>query len=204
MATPDAAGDGLPAADAADVAPQRSGSIPPDLARRLESLGLLQTGSRAASTASVTNATLQSQDARTEHPPAAVLWTVPKPARACSGALSRSNAVVEQGAFDAAAEAAVASAARSTPAKLPSDACSGSTRRQPSERSPPPLVSTQSGKAMWECAVCMEGGAGGLASLPCGHIFHGACLLRALAAQRVCPVCRAAVESVEDIRRVFL
>ncbi|KAG2559968.1 hypothetical protein PVAP13_8KG034400 [Panicum virgatum] len=46
-----------------------------------------------------------------------------------------------------------------------------------------------------ECAVCLEGYAAGdtVRTLPCSHGFHGHCILRWLAASRLCPLCRFAM-----------
>ncbi|XP_025827101.1 E3 ubiquitin-protein ligase RDUF1-like [Panicum hallii] len=46
-----------------------------------------------------------------------------------------------------------------------------------------------------ECAVCLEGYAAGdrRRTMPCSHGFHGHCILRWLAASRLCPLCRFAM-----------
>ncbi|RLM58766.1 hypothetical protein C2845_PM18G00350 [Panicum miliaceum] len=46
-----------------------------------------------------------------------------------------------------------------------------------------------------ECAVCLEGYAAGdtVRTMPCSHGFHGHCILRWLAASRLCPLCRFAM-----------
>ena len=48
-----------------------------------------------------------------------------------------------------------------------------------------------------ECAVCLEGYAAGdtVRTLPCSHGFHGHCILRWLAASRLCPLCRFALQA---------
>ncbi|RLN00451.1 hypothetical protein C2845_PM06G14770 [Panicum miliaceum] len=46
-----------------------------------------------------------------------------------------------------------------------------------------------------ECAVCLEGYAAGdtVRTMPCSHGFHGHCIVRWLAASRLCPLCRFAM-----------
>ncbi|KAG2555742.1 E3 ubiquitin-protein ligase CIP8-like [Panicum virgatum] len=48
-----------------------------------------------------------------------------------------------------------------------------------------------------ECAVCLEGYAAGdtVRTMPCSHGFHGHCILRWLAASRLCPLCRFALQA---------
>ena len=41
-----------------------------------------------------------------------------------------------------------------------------------------------------ECAICMDPLRSGLNALPCGHVFHAQCVLRALERKKVCPLCR--------------
>ena len=45
-----------------------------------------------------------------------------------------------------------------------------------------------------ECSVCWESlDDDSKISLPCGHLFHSACLRRWLLQQRTCPICRTGV-----------
>jgi len=48
-----------------------------------------------------------------------------------------------------------------------------------------------------ERAVCLEGYAAGdtVRTMPCSHGFHGHCILRWLAASRLCPLCRFALQA---------
>lgn len=54
-----------------------------------------------------------------------------------------------------------------------------------------------------ECAVCLDPFTPGLdltRSLPCGHTFHSACLLRWLSQKLACPVCRTHVPAPAGAR----
>ncbi|XP_039802599.1 RING-H2 finger protein ATL80-like [Panicum virgatum] len=61
-------------------------------------------------------------------------------------------------------------------------------------RSVPPAGPRSRGERA-ECAACLEGYAAGdtVRTLPCSHGFHGHCILRWLAASRLCPLCRFAM-----------
>eukprot|EP00918_Siedleckia_nematoides_P107063 GHVU01233423.1.p1 GENE.GHVU01233423.1~~GHVU01233423.1.p1 ORF type:complete len:113 (+),score=6.97 GHVU01233423.1:250-588(+) len=54
-----------------------------------------------------------------------------------------------------------------------------------------------------ECAICLQPLVEQLGSLPCGHIFHDACVRRIPAAKRRCPTCRADY-TVRNIRLAFI
>ena len=205
-----------PAHAEAAAPPVAARTAPQDLTEHMRALGIAtdqSTGSIFAARPETGSFLADTAPMAPPPAPSQPLWVVPESAEARTGdiELTRQTSDVTGGAFDAAAEAAVTAAVQAQPpqgpeptgASLRRHSRTGSLYRQRSERSQP-LVSTARGKRGWECVICMERRTEGLVSLHCGHVFHGACLLRALAAQRVCPVCREEVEDNADIRRVFL
>ena len=173
----------------------------------------------ASADADAANAVSAGTHAR--RPAAMVRWSAPGSARG-EGALPSGAPTTQRTgtAFDAAAEAAVAAAAaqRAVPpavvvtvtAAPPCGASKGADGAAPPRTRSARSIAMVSSKMesagwpAWECVVCMDPRFNGLIGLHCGHVFHGACIGRALAAQRVCPVCREPVEGARDIRRVFV
>lgn len=52
--------------------------------------------------------------------------------------------------------------------------------------------------SMTECCICLdEVGVAPATTTPCGHVFHSACLFRALGRDGRCPLCRAVLVSTQ-------
>jgi Zinc finger, C3HC4 type (RING finger) len=53
------------------------------------------------------------------------------------------------------------------------------------------------------CAICLEGLKEKLASAPCGHVFHHACLKTSFAKFKYCPRCRKPFKQEKQIHKIF-
>ncbi|ETW07121.1 hypothetical protein H310_01757 [Aphanomyces invadans] len=54
-----------------------------------------------------------------------------------------------------------------------------------------------------DCTICLEPLLKELYALPCGHVFHGRCIVAALRSKKQCPQCRRQISSQEPIRLFF-
>ena len=54
----------------------------------------------------------------------------------------------------------------------------------------PPAAPAAMDEDVEACAICAEELVNEIAMIPCGHRFHGGCLVRWTRRQRTCPMCR--------------
>lgn len=86
------------------------------------------------------------------------------------------------------------------PAPLFADAASAAGRPR---SSPPKPASPPDDDKEPKCAICLENLKETLASAPCGHVFHHACLKASFSKFKYCPRCRKGIKSEKQIQKIF-